>query len=85
MLVSFLNRIQCDQIGRIFAYWAMVFFGLSLKNKAVDVLFGLLFSHCKSYALCNFDKKLLGWVLGDFFTNSPGHADRSAYSTWQSV
>jgi hypothetical protein len=37
-------RIQGDQIGRIFASWAFVVFGIFWKIKEVAQILGLLFS-----------------------------------------
>jgi hypothetical protein len=61
---------QGDQIGQIFAHWVIVyFFWKSLKQTTILGYF----SH--SLRLCiNYVKNGLGYILGDFFTNSSGHA-----------
>jgi hypothetical protein len=57
--------MQGDQIGRIFAHWATVFFGHSKKLQNFWLLICI-----------NFAKKMcLGDILGDFFINSSGHPD----------
>jgi hypothetical protein len=63
---------QGDQIGRIFAYWAIVYFGQFYENyKRIPNFLGNFFPPQK---LCiNFDKKVLGHSLGDSFKNSSGH------------
>jgi hypothetical protein len=51
---------QGDQIGRIFANWAIVFFGIILKNSEIARISGLLVFHGKKlFAI--FDKKM-AWV-----------------------
>jgi hypothetical protein len=64
---------QCDRIGRIFAHWAIgyfvqfsgncksspyIFWGYSFPQLRFDIKFG---------------KNGLGYILGEFFTNSSGH------------
>jgi hypothetical protein len=64
---------QGDQIGRLFAYWVIVYFGQCFENlqKYIAQIFGLLFPR---YQLCfSFDQKRLGYILGDIFKNSSGH------------
>jgi hypothetical protein len=53
----------------------MVYF-LSLfeNDRNIPVSFGYFF-HCESYALIS-AKNGLGYILGDFFTNSSGHPAR---------
>jgi hypothetical protein len=59
---------QCDQIGPIFAPWAIVYFELLFENDRSSQNFLLLFLFC-----VNLDRKVFGYFLGDFFTNSFGH------------
>jgi hypothetical protein len=59
-----------DQIGRIFTYWAIVYFGQFFRDEAE--MFWLLFFHGKSCVL-KLTPNGLGSILGDFFTNSFGH------------
>jgi hypothetical protein len=49
-----------------------------MKIKELADMFGLLFPQL---IICiNFDKKGLGYILGDFFTNSSGHpADKESF------
>jgi hypothetical protein len=62
---------QCDQIGRKFAHWVIVFFGHFFVNFRNSLHFRATFSKLD---LCtNLDKNGLGYILGDFFTNSSGH------------
>jgi hypothetical protein len=63
---------QGDQIGRIFAYWVIVFFRQLLKITEVVKIFGFISFQGKSYVLI-MTKKGLGHILGEFFTNSSGH------------
>jgi hypothetical protein len=63
---------QGDQIGRIFAYWVIVYYEHIYENYRNSQIFGLLF-HGKSNGL-HFDKKMMSAnILGDFFTNSSGN------------
>jgi hypothetical protein len=59
---------QGDQIGRIFAYWVIIFFGRFLKISEVAQIYGTTFSQsiCSLFILT---KNGLGYILGDFFTN----------------
>jgi hypothetical protein len=64
---------QGDQIGPIFiANWATFLFGQLFENyRASPKIWTTFFPRKK---LCiNFDKSGLGYILGDFFTNSSGH------------
>jgi hypothetical protein len=63
---------QGDQIGRIFAYWAIVFFGQFIENYRISANSWATFFHSISYALI-FTKKWFGHILGNFFTHSSGH------------
>jgi hypothetical protein len=58
-LPASLTREQCDQIGRIFAFWAIVYFGPLIKIISAAQIFGQLFS-------------FVGYI---FFTNSSGHRE----------
>jgi hypothetical protein len=66
---------QGDQIGRIFAYWSIVYFGQRLKHYRSSAKF--LATFFPRYVLI-LTKKWFGYILGDFFTNSSGHNDLSA-------
>jgi hypothetical protein len=52
--------------------------GSFLKLKEAAQIFGLLFSHGEKYVCNNFDKNGLGYMLGDFLTNSSGHPDKDS-------
>jgi hypothetical protein len=62
-------RLQGDQIGLISAQWAIAYFG-SLKNTKVAQILGIFKKSIDSVS--NFTKNGLGYILGDFFTNSSG-------------
>jgi hypothetical protein len=63
-------RDQGDQIGRIFACWQIVFFGLFFwENYRNGQKFGLLFSAVKVNAKI-LTKSSLGYILGDFFSKT---------------
>jgi hypothetical protein len=64
---------QGDQIGRIFAYWAIVYFGQFSENYRSSPQLRGYFFHDQCYALI-LTKKILGYILGDFITNSSGHS-----------
>jgi hypothetical protein len=73
---------QGDQVGRIFAYCAIAFSGkffwkLKRRSKFVP---SMLFSWTKLCGI-NFVKLELGHILGDYFTNSPGHPG-TGRKTW---
>jgi hypothetical protein len=53
---------QGDQIGRIFAYWAVVFIGQFFTIIKVAKICGLLFPVVQFIV-----KNELGYILGDFF------------------
>jgi hypothetical protein len=63
---------QGDQIGRIFAYWTIVFFDQFIENYTSSANSWAAFFHSTSYVLI-LSKNWLGCILGDFFTNSSGH------------
>jgi hypothetical protein len=73
----YVQNKQSDQLGRIFAYWAIVsLVGHFLKKLQKETKnLGLLFSTEKSYVCINFDKNGLGHIFGDFFTNSSCHPE----------
>jgi hypothetical protein len=71
------NAEQGDQIGRIFTNWATFYFGyffvkITFRNSAN--IYWAPFFHGKICALI-FTRNGLGYILGDFFTNSSGHPD----------
>jgi hypothetical protein len=71
-----LGRRQGDQIGRIFACWAVVYSGQvfwKLQNKPQ---FLGLFCPRPNVRAYIFTINGLGYILGDFFTNSSGHPGR---------
>jgi hypothetical protein len=57
---------QGDQIGRIFAFWAVVYFGQFFLIGKKRKLFGLLFSAVQVVCLFNLTKSGLGFILGGF-------------------
>jgi hypothetical protein len=61
---------QGDQIGRFFDQRVIVFFGQLSKNYTSGPHFRGRLRLC-----INFDENVLGYILGDFFTNSSGHSD----------
>jgi hypothetical protein len=77
LLLSNMNRCsiafyfvfdQGDQIGRIFAGWAVVFFRQFLKKKIFDPFGELLLYTVK--VMTSFDKNGLGHILGDFLPST---------------
>jgi hypothetical protein len=67
-----MSYFQGDKIGRIFAYWAIYFFGDIFENYRRSPNFLATFFQQKK--LCtNFEKKIVGLRFGDFFTNSFAH------------
>jgi hypothetical protein len=61
-------------MGRIFAYGAITYFGQGFENYRSSANFLAIFFHGPSYVFINCDeKKLLGYILGDFFINATGH------------
>jgi hypothetical protein len=63
---------QGDQIGRIFAQWAIVYFGQFFENHKSSPNFCATFPKIIDYML-TLTKLVLGDLLGYFFTNSSGH------------
>jgi hypothetical protein len=63
------SQSQGDQIRRIFACRAVVFF---FENDKSSVISWASFFHGTSYVFI-LTKNVLGYILGDFFTNSSGH------------
>jgi hypothetical protein len=57
--------VQGDLIGRISAYWAIVFFGQFFNAKSQN--FGATFFRGKCFEGINFDKKMAGQHFGRFF------------------
>jgi hypothetical protein len=71
------TRDQGDQIGRIFAYWAIVYFGQFIENYGSSPDFCAPFSH-GNCAKLNLEKLVLATFWAIFFTNSSGHPARGA-------
>jgi hypothetical protein len=65
-----------NRIWRIFADWAIVFFGrfFSLHTYRRNPIFVYFFPRKKSSI--NFDKDVLGYILGDFIASSSDHPDK---------
>jgi hypothetical protein len=63
---------QGDQIGRLFAYLAIIFSGKFFEScRSSQNLLSTYFFHGKSCVVCfNFDKRMLGNILGDFFSKT---------------
>jgi hypothetical protein len=76
-----LSYLQGDQIGRIFAQWAIVYFGQWFEIYIISANFWATFLCDTSYVLI-LTKNGLGYILGDFFKNSSGHPDYLAYIIW---
>jgi hypothetical protein len=67
----FASLQQGDQIGRFVSSWAIVYIRQFLENNKMAQIFSYIFTWQK---LCiNFDETVLGYTLGDCFTNSSGH------------
>jgi hypothetical protein len=64
---------QCDQLGRIFAQWGIVYFGQCFENYRSIANYLAIFFNGTSYVCNTLAKKLVGRHLGDFFTISSGH------------
>jgi hypothetical protein len=64
--------IHGDQIGRIFAHWAIIYFGQWFEKLQKENIFWAAFSHGTSYVFI-LSKKRVGLHFGDFFKNSSGH------------
>jgi hypothetical protein len=70
---------QGDQIGRIFAFWVIVYFGQFLENNKRSPNDWITFSHGKRYlSIVTKDGfgNILGNIFGAFFTSSSGHPAR---------
>jgi hypothetical protein len=65
------GRRQGDQICRIFAHCMIIEKG-RFFSKSQKQIFGLLFFKGQSYVF-NLTNNGLGYILGDFFTNTSGH------------
>jgi hypothetical protein len=70
--VVFLCGPQGDQIGRIFANWTIVNLGQLFGNNGSSPRSWIAFLQSKSYVAI-LTKNELGYILGDFLTNSSGH------------
>jgi hypothetical protein len=67
---------QGDQIGRIFAQWEIIYFGRLVENRKSSPYFCATFSLSTGLCICDIlivTKIGLGYILGNFFTNSSGH------------
>jgi hypothetical protein len=60
------SNAQCDQVGRIFAIWAMVHFARLFENCTKFVAT----EKCLVFVLTKYE---LGCALGDFLTVASGH------------
>jgi hypothetical protein len=72
------NARQGDQIGRIFAQCAIIYFAQIDKNYRSSPKFCATFFPSVEYVLI-LTKYALGYIFGDFFTNSSGHHDARAH------
>jgi hypothetical protein len=70
-------RQQGDQIGRVFAPWAIVYFGEFLENHRSSQKLRATFFQCKNNVSI-LTKKSVGLHFGHFFTKSPGHPVRQS-------
>jgi hypothetical protein len=77
---SEIRQSQCDQIGRIFAYWAVELHIYTVFLKITDVaqIFGVLFPLEKS-ALCR--QKWVWLHFGRFSPQTHGHSGQSSVTT----
>jgi hypothetical protein len=68
------HSYQGDQIGLIFAQWAIVYFRQFWENyiNYPHFWYNFFLSICRKLILA---EKGLGDILGDFLTNSSGHPD----------
>jgi hypothetical protein len=66
------GNCQGDRIGRIFDYWAICYYGQHFEHYRSSPIFEQLFDQKIGYVLY-LTKKGLGYILGDFFTNSSDH------------
>jgi hypothetical protein len=75
---------QGDQSGRIFAYWAVVYFGLLLENDKSGANYWATFCHGTIFVLSPV-KNGLGYIFGDSFTGYSGHPayDLPCARQWQ--
>jgi hypothetical protein len=76
------HATQGDQIVRIFAQLAIASFGYVVFRKVQKnpYFWGPLFSTVKAMNVLILTKNGLGYILGDFFTNSSGHPDAKCSS-----
>jgi hypothetical protein len=70
--LQYLVLLQGDQIGRIFALWAIVCFGQFLKNNSNSPQFWATFFQSIDYVVILTKNGLGCTLLGDFFTISSG-------------
>jgi hypothetical protein len=69
--VTTFSRDQGDQIRRIFPQWVIVYFGQYFENHKSNPNFCATFFRRRDYVLIG-----LGYISGDFFTNSSVHPAR---------
>jgi hypothetical protein len=62
------------QIGRIFACWAIVYFGKPFINYRSGTNFGAIFTHGNSFMCVNFDKNGPGNIFCVFLANASGQS-----------
>jgi hypothetical protein len=73
MLVIITSRLAyINSIGLVFAFWAIIYFGLFLSITIIAHSFVLLFSTVK-VVFYFWQNNRLASILGDFFANSSGH------------
>jgi hypothetical protein len=71
---SWIPRHQGDQIGRIFAHWAIVYFGIFSKFYFCIILMAT-YSTKAGVNLLFLTKYGLDYILGDFFKKASCHPD----------
>jgi hypothetical protein len=64
--------LKSDQIGQIFAYWAVLYIGSLFEKVKSSANYWDTFFQTTSCELI-LTKNWLGCTLGDFFKNSSGH------------
>jgi hypothetical protein len=62
---------QGDQIGRIFALWTIIYFGHFLSYRSSPHFWATLF--CGLRSAPNMTENDLGYILGDFFSQTHLH------------
>jgi hypothetical protein len=75
---------QSDQIGRVFAHWAIILYVWYsfFENDKVAKKIRIVFSTVNMIDFFFFDKTSSDNILGDFFTNSSGQPGPSLKSTY---